>query len=71
MTHGVSYLQNELDSVQHLKDKVQAMSLEKALDEKVETISHPDSDEKVGFFLFPSGSTNDISGAIIANAWLG
>ena len=53
MTHGVSYLQNELDSVQHLKDKVQAMSLEKALDEKVETISHPDSDEKVRhFFIF-------------------
>ena len=45
MTHGASYLQNELDSVQSLKEKVQAMSLEKALDEKVEINSNPDSDK--------------------------
>lgn len=46
MTHGVSYLQNELDSIQSLKDKVQAMSLEKALDEKAE-VNSQDSDDKV------------------------
>ena len=46
LTHGVSYLQNELDSIQSLKDKVQAMSLEKALDEKAE-VNSQDSDDKV------------------------
>ena len=48
MTHGVSYLQNELDSIQSLKDKVQAMSLEKALDEKAE-VNSQDSDDKVKY----------------------